>query len=170
MFVTLRELREEVGNDAARFFYLMRKADQHMDFDLDLAKSHSQENPVYYVQYAHARICSVFAAVTTRGRVFTPAAGLAALDKLTTVAESELLRLLFYYPFNLERAALQYEPHRLVQYLREVAQAFHGYYNAHHFISDDEALTQARLLLVRATQQILANGLSLLGMRAVEQM
>lgn len=169
-FVTLRELREEVGNDAARFFYVMRKYDQHIDFDLDLAKSQTNENPVYYVQYAHARICSVFKQLADRKISFDQANGLQHLDKLTEPAERELLNTLARYPDIIVDAALHYEPHILTNYLRELAASFHAYYNSHHFIVEDAAIRDARLALITAVRQVLVNGFNILGITAPESM
>jgi arginyl-tRNA synthetase len=169
-FVTLRELREEVGKDAARFFYIMRKSEQHMDFDLELAKSKSNENPVYYIQYAHARICSVFRQLQQRKLVYEQNLGLNHLDFLNNEYEKTLLACLARYPELIETAAKNYEPHLVANYLRELATDLHGYYNAHQFIVEDERLRNARLCLVQAVQQVLVNGLSLLGLNAPEQM
>ena len=169
-FVTLRQLRKEVGTDAARFFYVMRRCEQHLDFDLDLARKQSNDNPVYYVQYAHARVCSVFRQLEEKGLAHHRDRGLAALDRLTESHETELLRELSRFPEVVESAALQHEPHQLAQYLRELATAFHTYYNAHTFIVDDDALRDARLALIDATRQVLANGLELLGVSAPERM
>lgn len=165
-FVTLRELRNEVGNDAARFFYVMRKYDNHIDFDLDLAKSKTNENPVYYVQYAHARICSVFSQLQDKQLTYDEANGLAHLDLLTAEQERDLFTLLSRYPDIITNAAINYEPHVLTNYLRELAAAFHAYYNAQHFIVEDKALRDARLALVSAVKQILVNGFNLLGITA----
>jgi arginyl-tRNA synthetase len=169
-FVTLRQLRSEVGNDAARFFYLMRSHDQPLDFDLELARSRSNENPVYYIQYAHARVASVMKQLQARGLTFEPAAGLAALGQLTDPHETALLQVLTRYPELLEQAALNRAPHALVHYLRELANAFHTYYNAQAFIVEDAALRNARLALVLAVAQVLRNGLGLLGVSAPESM
>ena len=169
-FVTLRELRHEVGNDAARFFYVMRKCEQHMDFDLDLAKSESNDNPVYYIQYAHARVRSVFRQLTEKQLHWDQAAGLAALDTLVEAHEDALLVNLSRYPEVLESAALNHEPHQLTHYLRELANDFHTYYNAHKFIIDDDALRNARLALIEATRQVIENGLRLLGVSAPDSM
>jgi arginyl-tRNA synthetase len=169
-FVTLRELRHEVGNDAARFFYVLRKCEQHMDFDLDLAKSQSADNPVYYVQYAHARVASVFRQAKEKGFAHDVAAGNAALARLTEPHEQDLLARLARYPEALEAAALAHEPHQLAHYLRELAQDFHLYYNSHTFLVEDAALRNARLNLIRATQQVVRNGLTLLGVAAPETM
>jgi arginyl-tRNA synthetase len=169
-FVTLRELREEVGNDAARFFYIMRRNEQHMDFDLDLAKAESNENPVYYVQYAYARICSVFKQLEERHIVYDEAHGLSHLHLLSQSQERELLNTLLRYPDMIVSAALQYEPHLLTNYLRDLAADFHAYYNAHQFLVDDVALRNARLSLIVATRQTLLNGFNLLGISAPECM
>jgi len=169
-FVTLRELREEVGNDAARFFYVMRRCEQHMDFDLDLAKSQSNDNPVYYIQYAHARVCSVLNQLKEKNLQHNVENGNAHLAQLTESHESELITKLTAYPDILEKAATQAEPHSLVHYLRDLANLFHTYYNAHHFIVEDEAMRDARLNLITATQQVIRNGLSLLGVGAPESM
>ncbi len=169
-FVTLRELRREVGNDAARFFYVLRKCEQHMDFDLDLAKSQSTDNPVYYVQYAHARICSVMRQLAEQGLVWDREQGLSELRQLVEEHEETLLVTLSRYPEVIETAALAHEPHQLAYYLRELAQAFHTYYNAHAFLVEAPPLRNARLALVLATRQVLANGLGILGVSAPEAM
>ena len=169
-FVTLRELREEVGNDAARFFYVMRRPEQHLDFDLELAKSRSNDNPVYYVQYAHARVCSVLAQAAERGIEPDTHQGLSALPRLTEEHEQTLINALGRYPEILEAAAVAHEPHQLAQYLRELAGAFHTYYNAHTFLVDDGSLRDARLALITATRQVIRNGLDILGVAAPESM
>ena len=169
-FVTLRELREEVGNDAARFFYVMRKCEQHMDFDLDLAKSQSSDNPVYYIQYAHARICSVMRQLAEKQLTLDKEQGLANLPRLTEAHEQVLMMLLARFPETLESAALSHEPHQMAYYLRDLANALHTYYNAHPFIVDDGALRNARLVLILATRQVIRNGLALLGVSAPEAM
>ena len=169
-FVTLRELRDEVGNDAARFFYVMRKCEQHMDFDLDLAKSQSNDNPLYYIQYAHARVCSVLRQMDEKGLSYDQGSGLKSLNLLEESHEQALLRTLSRYPEVVEAAALNHEPHQLVHYLREAANDFHTYYNAHQFLVDDGALRDARLTLIRAARQVIYNGLGLLGVSAPESM
>lgn len=169
-FVTLRELRNEVGNDAARFFYVMRKCEQPIDFDLDLAKAKSNENPVYYVQYAHARICSVFKQMHERNMIFDESMGIKNLDLLTAPQERNLLNTLARYPNIILKAALQYEPHQLTNYLRDLATDFHAYYNSHQFLVEQDALRNARLCLVKATKQVLLNGFNLLGISAPEAM
>lgn len=169
-FVTLRELRSEVGNDAARFFYVLRKCEQHMDFDLDLAKSQSNDNPVYYVQYAHARIHSVFRQMQEKKFTHDPANGDRHLTRLTEPHEQALIQRLARYPEALEAAALAYEPHQLAHYLRELAYDFHTYYGAHTFLVNDAALRDARLNLIAATRQVIANGLKILGVSAPKTM
>jgi len=167
-FVTLRELRHEVGNDAARFFYVMRKCEQHMDFDLDLAKSQSNDNPVYYVQYAHARVCSVFRQLKEKG--FTYDAGAADYALLKEEHEQSLITLLSRYPELVENAATAHEPHQVAQYLRELANGLHTYYNAHTFLVEDENLRNSRLNLIEAVRQVISNALELLGVTAPETM
>ncbi len=169
-FVTLRSLRKEVGTDAARFFYVMRRCEQHLDFDLDLAKSQSNDNPVYYVQYAHARVCSVLRQAADKGFQVEPSPGGENLERLTEGHEQALLTELGRYPELLEQAALGQEPHLLAHYLRELANGLHTYYNAHQFLVDDDALRDARLKLILATRQVLMNGLNLLGVSAPERM
>lgn len=165
-FVTLRELRSEVGNDAARFFYVLRKTDQHLDFDLDLAKSQSNENPVYYVQYAHARVCSVL------GQWGGDAAELAGaeVDALGSEHENALLARLLEYPDAVENAARDLSPHLIAFYLRELAAEFHSYYNATRLLVEEENVKRARLALAGAVRQVLHNGLGLLGVSAPDRM
>ncbi len=169
-FVTLRELRQEVGNDAARFFYVMRKSEQHLDFDLDLAKSQSRDNPVYYIQYAHARVCSVMRQLHEKGLSRDQARGRVHLALLAEPHEEALLVALSRYPDVVETAALNHEPHLLAHYLRELANAFHTYYNEHRVLVADDALRDARLNLSLATRQVIRNGLTLLGVSAPEAM
>ncbi|GMR19485.1 MAG: arginine--tRNA ligase [Gammaproteobacteria bacterium] len=169
-FVTLRELRQEVGADAARFFYVMRKSEQHMDFDLDLAKSQSNDNPVYYIQYAHARVCSVFRQLQEKGLSHELDDGNRNLHLLNENHEQELMVMLSRYPEMIESAARNHEPHLIAHYLRDLANAFHTYYNAHTFITDDAAVRNARLSLIAATRQVIANGLALLGVSAPSNM
>ena len=169
-FVTLRELRDEVGNDACRFFYVTRKADQHMDFDLDLAKSESKDNPVYYIQYAHARICSVLRKLTSEGMEWDQAMGLQSLERLDSDAERDLVTALSKYPETIKHAAAQFEPHQVANYLRDLASDYHTYYNGHKMLIDDESLRNARITLSVAVRQVIANGLSILGVSAPEQM
>lgn len=165
-FVTLRDLRKEVGNDAARFYYVMRKSEQHIDFDLDLAVSQSKDNAVYYIQYAHARICRMLEKATafdiTQARTHS--------QRLTLSAENDILAKLAAYPEIVMRAAQAYEPHQIGNYLKELAALFHGWYNENKVLSDDAELTQARLLLSVSVQQVLKNGLTMLGVSAPETM
>lgn len=169
-FVTLRELRHEVGNDAARFFYVMRKAEQHMDFDLDLATSQSNENPLYYIEYAYARIASVFRQMEERHLSYNEINGFAQVHQLILDHERQLLNTLSHYPDIIVNAALLYEPHQLTTYLRELATDFHAYYNAHQFLVEDENIRDARLVLIKAVRQVLLNGLSLLGIKPPDSM
>jgi arginyl-tRNA synthetase len=169
-FVTLRELRGEVGNDACRFFYLMRGHEQPLDFDLELATARSNENPVYYIQYAHARGASVMKQLAARGLSFDRSLGLASLERLTSEHEQTLMMMLARYPEIIEQAAANCAPQTLVHFLRELANAFHAYYNAERFIVEDAALRAARLVLVTAAQQVVRNGLALLGVSAPESM
>ena len=169
-FVTLRELRKEVGSDAARFFYVMRKCEQHLDFDLDLAKSQSNDNPVYYIQYAHARVCSVFRQLEEKKLQYDETAGVENISLLTEPHEQSLITKLGRYTEMIQNAAKQYEPHQIAYYLRELANAFHSYYNAHQFIVDDENIRQARFALISATRQVIANGLKILGVSAPDKM
>ena len=169
-FVTLRELRDEVGKDAARFFYVMRKSEQHMDFDLKLATSKTNENPVFYVQYAHARVCSVLRQLAEKQWTWDKTLGMENLGLLTEEHEATLITALSKYSETVELAALRYEPHQLIHYLRELASNFHTYYNAHQFLIEDTNLRNARLNLIIATQQVLSNGLALLSIHAPESM
>lgn len=169
-FVTLRELRNEVGNDAARFFYLLRKGEQHIDFDLDLAKAQSNENPLYYIQYAYARIASVFRQLQEKQLQYNEINGLAHINLLDQDHERQLLNALTRYSEIIINAALNYEPHLLTNYLRELAADFHSYYNACQFLVTDDKLRDARLALIRAVRQILLNGLHILGIKPPESM
>lgn len=169
-FITLRELREEVGTDATRFFYVLRRADQHMDFDLELAKEQSNANPVYYVQYAYARISSVLRQLTAKQWTWNKSLGMKALKELKEVQEQDLLILLNRYPEILELAAISYEPHIIAHYLRDLAQGFHIYYNSVIFLIEDEHLRNARINLIVSISQVIKNGLSLLGVETLEVM
>jgi arginyl-tRNA synthetase len=169
-FVTLRQLREEVGNDACRFFYLMRSHDQPLDFDLELAKSRTNENPVFYIQYAHARVASVAKQLSARGMTFDRTEGLANADLLTGEHEQAVLQTMARYPEVIEMAATNRAPHTVVHYLRELANAFHTYYNAEQFIVPESKLRNARLALVTGVQQVIRNGLTLLGVSSPESM
>ena len=168
-FVTLREVVDEVGRDAARYNFLMRRSDSHLDFDLDLAKKQSNENPVYYVQYAHARICSILRFGEERGYAI-PAYGEADLSLLNLPEEIQLVKVITRFPELIEGAALSLEPHRLTFYLNDLASIFHSYYNKYKVISDDEKLSLARLFLVKSIRTVVNNALRLLGVTAPEKM
>ncbi len=165
-FITLRELIEEVTAEAARFFYINRKADQHLDFDLDLAKDQSKDNPLYYIQYAHARICSVL----RKSNVQEKELGLSEIDLLDSDKEIEIQKMLKQYPVLIERAALSSEPHLICYYLKDLASIFHSYYNTEKFIVEDLKLMRARLLLLTGVKQVIQNGLSILGISAPQEM
>ena len=167
-FITLRELREEVGCDATRFFYVMRKFSQHMDFDVTLAKSQSNDNPVYYVQYAHARICNVFRELESRRLDFSPSS--VAVAQLTQAHEQALIKRLSQYRDVLKDATEETSPQLLLGFLRELAAEFHSYYNHSTFLVDDSDVRNARLVLITAVRQLLANGLGLLGVSAPQRM
>ncbi len=169
-FVTLRALREEVGNDAARLFYVMRSNDQHLDFDLELAKARSNDNPVYYIQYAHARVSSVRRQMAERGIAHDPARGIASLALLAEPQEQRLVRRIGAFPEIIEQCAVNRAPHALVHYLRDLANDFHTYYSAHQFLVEDPALRDARVSLAYAAQVVIRNGLSLLGVSAPDTM
>ncbi|MBT5630928.1 MAG: arginine--tRNA ligase, partial [Oceanospirillaceae bacterium] len=169
-FVTLRELRDEVGKDASRFFYVTRKAEQHMDFDLELAKSESKDNPVYYIQYAHARICTLIRKLAEKDMAWDQNQGLAQLHKLSETAEIDLMQQIELYPEVIANAATHHEPHQVAHYLKDLASNFHSYYNAHRMVIDDAELRNARMCLCMAARQVMANGLQLLGVDAPEQM
>ncbi len=169
-FDTLRQLRAEVGNDAARFYYVMRSNDQHLDFDLDIATSQSNDNPVYYIQYAHARVASVFRQLGEKSLEWDQSNGRANLGLLVEPQEKALMTTLSRYPEVVELAANNRAPQTLVHYLRDLANDFHTYYNAHAFIVEDEALRDARLYLISATRVVIANGLGILGVSAPEKM
>jgi arginyl-tRNA synthetase len=165
----MREVVEEVGRDAARFFFLMRKADSQLDFDLDLAKKQSAENPVFYVQYAHARISSLFRSAEGEG-FGVPSAAEAGLSELDSVEEQEVTVLLTRFPDVVEEAVRELEPHRIVFHLIELAGAFHRFYNRHRVIGAPVEKTRARLYLAKATQLVLRTGLGLLGVQAPDAM
>jgi len=165
-FVTFRDVLEEVGVDATRFFYLMRTMDSHLDFDLGLAKTQSQENPVYYIQYAHARICSILSKDQLPWwRKLRP-----DLRLLKEPEAQLLMRVLFQYPMMLKVCAAAWEPHGLTVYLRKLAETFHVFYTQHRVIGEPPAVSAARLVLIRATRQVLANGLGILGISAPARM
>jgi arginyl-tRNA synthetase len=169
-FVTFNDLVAEAGKDATRFFYLLRGNDQHLEFDIELARSKTNENPVFYVQYAHARICSVEKQLREKGFVYDEATAQASLERLTEPHEQALLTRLARYPEVVQQAAQQYAPHSLVHYLRDLAEDFHSYYNAHQFLVEDAPLRNARLALIWATRSVLRNALGLLGVSAPESM
>ena len=169
-YVTLRDLRKEVGNDAARLFYVMRSNDQHLDFDMELAKSKSNENPVYYIQYAHARVASVLRQLGERGLTHDVEHGMASFGKLTEPQEQQLIKRIGAYPELIRQCAAQRAPHSLVHYLRDLANDFHTYYSAHQFIVEDSGTRDARLALALATQTVIRNGLKLLGVSAPDTM
>lgn len=167
--ILLSEVIEEVGVDAARFFFNMRRTDSHLDFDLELAKSQSKDNPVYYVQYAHARICSIFREAKKQG-ISMPSLQDTDLTQLNLEEELSLIKELSYFPRVVRESALSLEPHRVTFYLQDLAGIFHSYYNKYRFIADDPDLTNARLLLARGVQIVLKNALNLLGVSAPEAM
>ena len=168
-FVTVDELVDEVGADVVRFFFLMRKADSQLEFDLDLAASQSQENPVYYVQYAHARLCSIAKQAAAQGVALGEAEAV-SLDRLTLPEELAMLKVISLFPDLVERAALDLAPHRITFYLQELAGQFHSYYNKHRVLSDDADLSRARLWFCRALRIVFRNGLRLIGVAAPETM
>ncbi|MDR3387223.1 MAG: arginine--tRNA ligase [Rudaea sp.] len=169
-YVTLRDLIDEAGRDATRYFLIGRKTDSQLVFDIDLARSQSNDNPVYYIQYAHARVCSVLRQLRERGLNWNRDNGLAHLARLDSEHEIALMNELARYPEVIEAAAANLEPHLLAQYLRELANALHTYYHAHQFIVDDVDLRDARLALIVSARQVLANGLDLIGVSAPESM
>ncbi len=168
-FVTVDELLDEVGIDAARFFFMMRKADSQLEFDLALATEQSQENPVYYVQYGHARLCSILRQAPKKGIEHVGHAK-ADLSLLQEKQEIELLKIAAAFPEMLENAAKELAPHKVIFYLIELAGQFHSYYNKYKVIGDDIALSQSRLCLVEALQTVLGNGLRIIGLSAPEKM
>jgi len=168
-FVTLRQVREEVGTEAARFIFLSRKADSKLDFDLDLAKEQSNDNPVYYVQYAHARICSILRNADERG-VELPDQATVDFGLLDLPEEKELIRYMAALPDIIEGAAMSMEPHRLTTYLRDIATTLHSYYYHHRVLTDEEAVTSARLGLMLAVKTVVAAALDMLGVSAPERM
>ena len=165
-FITLKELIEEVTSEAARFFYINRKADQHLDFDLDLAKEQSKDNPLYYIQYAHARICSVLRKSNAREEELNTS----ELGLLDSNKEIEIQKILKQYPPLIERAALASEPHLICYYLKDLASIFHSYYNTEKFIVEDQKLMNSRLFLLSGVKQVIYNGLTVLGINAPHEM
>ena len=169
-FISLNELIEEVTSEAARFFYINRKANQHLDFDLDLAKEESKDNPLYYIQYAHARICSVFDKLKENKKSYKESIALESLDQLESDQEVEIQQLLSQFPDVVNRSAENYEPHLLCYYLRNLAGAFHSYYNNERILVEEENTLQAKLFLISAVRQVLFNGLKILSISAPESM
>ncbi|MFY9178397.1 MAG: arginine--tRNA ligase [Venatoribacter sp.] len=169
-YVTLRDLIDEVGRDATRFFLAARKADAQLTFDIDLARSQSADNPVYYIQYAHARVCSIFRKLAAENLSWSQAEGVAALGKLELESEKNLMVKIGRYPEVVSNAAKNHEPHTVANYLRELAGDFHTWYNSEKTLVEDVQLRNARLALAEATRQVIANGLDLLGVSAPEEM
>jgi arginyl-tRNA synthetase len=170
-FIPLEEVLEEVGRDAARFFFLMRKSDSHLDFDLDLAKQQSSENPVFYVQYAHARVASIFEQAR-KSNIAWNVGGLNAVsvERLELSEELDLVRKMIQFNDVLEESTRELEPHRIIFYLLDLAGEFHRYYNRHRVISDDDGLTRARLLLAESVQKTIRRGLEIVGVSAPMKM
>ena len=169
-FISLSELMEEVSAEAARFFFINRKTEQHLDFDLDLAKEESKDNPLYYVQYAHARICSVFKKLKSESKNYDYDLGEKKISILSGNREIEIQKLLSQFPEVILRAANNYEPHLICYYLRNLASSFHSYYNEERFLVENEEELQARLFMLKAIKQVLFNGLSLLGLSSPTSM
>ncbi len=169
-YVTLRDLIDEVGRDATRYFLAARRADSQLTFDIDLARAQTNDNPVYYIQYAHARVCSVLRQAIEKGLNWNQEHGLSQLERLDQEHEQALLGLLARYPELVANASAALEPHLIAQYLRDLAAALHTWYHAHQFLVEDSALRDARLTLAVATRQVLRNGLDLLGVSAPEEM
>jgi arginyl-tRNA synthetase len=168
-FVTLRDVVQDVGADAARYIFLTRKTDSHLDFDLDIAKEQSRENPVYYVQYAHARISSIFREAETRG-IAIPKTDAVNLDLLDLEEEQNIIKALARYPQMIEDAAREYEPHRLTYYLQDLAGLLHTYYFKHRVITEDRPKTEAKLFLMKQVKTVIASALTILGVSAPERM
>jgi arginyl-tRNA synthetase len=168
-FVTIREVTDEVGKDAARYNFLMRRSNSHLDFDLEIARAESNENPVYYVQYAHARICSIMRNAEEQGHRI-PSYGDIRLDLLATPEEHELIKMIDTFPEIVEGSAQALEPHRIPYYINDLASVFHSFYNKHKVVSDNIDLTQARLFLIKSTGTVIRNALKLLGVSAPERM
>jgi arginyl-tRNA synthetase len=166
-FITLREVLDEVGKDACRFMFLTRKCDSHLDFDLEVAKQQTQENPVYYVQYAHARLASILRNAAEQGLDLNTDQDLSLLN---TQEDLDILKHLEIFTEVVEDSALTFEPHKISYYLTELAGLFHVYYTKHRFIDDNKAVTKARLFLAKAIKQVVKNGLELLGVTALEKM
>jgi arginyl-tRNA synthetase len=169
-FISLSELIEEVTSEAARFFYINRKGNQHLDFDLDLAKEQSKDNPLYYIQYAHARICSVFDKLEENKKSYKESIAIDSLDQLNSEQEIEIQKLLSQFPEVVIRSAANYEPHLICYYLRNLAGTFHSYYNNEKILVEKESTLQARLFLISAVRQVVFNGLTILGISAPKTM
>ena len=169
-FISLNELIEEVTSEAARFFFINRKGNQHLDFDLDLAKEESKDNPLYYIQYAHARICSVFDKLNENKKSYKESVALESLDQLSSDQEVEIQQLLSQFPDVINRSAENYEPHLICYYLRNLAGTFHSYYNNERILVEEENSLQAKLFLISAVRQVLFNGLKILNISAPESM
>jgi len=168
-FVTLREVMDEVGRDAARFSFLTRRSDAQLDFDLEVAKKQSDENPVYYVQYAHARICSILRLALEKS-INVPSFAEMDAGVLTAPEELDILKQLSQFPALVSGSAQAHEPHRIAVYLMELVGHFHSYYNKHRVVTDDENLSRSRLHLITCIKTVLCNGLTLLGVSAPEKM
>ncbi|UTW47911.1 arginine--tRNA ligase [Bacterioplanoides sp. SCSIO 12839] len=169
-YVTLRDLIDEVGRDATRYFLAARKADSQLTFDIDLARSQSSDNPVYYIQYAHARVCSIFRKLEAAGQSWTLEQGIESLSALTLDSEKDLIVKLGRYPEVVKNAANNREPHQIANYLKELAAEFHTYYNSEKTLVDEDDVRNARLTLAEAVRQVISNGLNLLGVSAPEEM
>jgi arginyl-tRNA synthetase len=167
-YVTLRDLIDEVGRDATRYFFIMRKPDSQLVFDIDLAKQHSSDNPVYYVQYAHARICRIFESAAENGGL--PDLSSPPIELLQTIEEINIIKTLAMFPETVQGAADNFEPHRIATYLHDLASELHTFYNRHRVLGDDQALTAARLYLLARVRQTIANALAILGVTAPERM
>lgn len=166
-FIALSELLDEVTPEAARFFYINRKADQHLEFDLELAKEQTKDNPLYYIQYAHARICSVFNKV---GYKLTEDNKNIDLALLSAEKELEIQKQLATFPSVIDKSAKSNDPHLICYYLRDLASLFHSYYNSEKFIIEDNDLMLSRLFLLKGVKQVIFNGLEILGVSSPEKM
>ena len=169
-FIPMRQLYEEVGIDAARFIYVNRSYDQHLDFDLELAKEQSNLNPVYYIQYANARICSIMREIEKKGYKNDRALGIKNISSLHSKQESELITMLQKYPDIIKNSAKQRAVNKLSNYLKDIAQLFHSYYGAQKFVIDEDGLRNARVILLRCVSIVIKDGLSLLGVSAPSKM
>ena len=167
-FITLEQLLKEVGKDATRFFYIARKSDQHMDFDIELAKTNDSNNPVYYIQYAHARICSIFRQSRENNMTFSYSKK--CLDLLSEEEELKIIKKLYSYPDIVKKSAERYEPHLLTNYMRELAQEIHSYYNKFQILVDDNNIRNARLSLIEACRQVFENSGNIIGIKMPDKM